>query len=605
MASNLKLRKRLSSCLTTGALFLSAASLNLLLAATAPPLGTAQTFAVLGASTVTNTGPTAIMGDLGVSPGSAVTGFPPGLVTMGTIHAADAVAAQAQADALTAYNFVAGQPFDTNLTGQDLGGLTLGPGVYRFNSSAQLTGTLTLDAQGNPNAVFIFQIGSTLTTASNSAVAVINSGIACNVFFQVGSSATLGTGTQLSGNILANTSITLTTNATVSGRVFALNGAVTLDTNQDSVCRPAAPTGTLQVCKVAGAGVIAGTPFVFSVAGTPLTVAAGPPPGGTCSPLLVESAGTVVITEIIPPGIALTSVSTSPPGALVSSNLVTGTAIVTATAGTTTIVTFTDAGVLNSGSVQVCKVAGLGIPMGTPFAFTVAGNPLAVSAGPPPGGTCSPPLVESAGTVVITEIIPPGIALTSVTASPPGALVSSNLAAGTATVTVTTGATTVVTLTDALLPNTGFVQVCKVAGPGIPLGTPFAFTVAGNPLTVSAPRLLSDGDAEASLADACPRIDTMSSAGETGRHSNARRIFSDHRRPPPHHAALYRTGPRASTFASSPGSCTAAATPSAHHHCRLVGALTPAQNVVQTFAIGLLKTKGRQASNLSNCEGSG
>src|SRR5450432_4142062 len=106
MALNISLRKRLSSCLTTVALLLSAASLNLLLAATAPPLGTAQTFAVLGASTVTNTGPTAIMGDLGVSPGSAVTGFPPGLVTMGTIHAADAVAAQAQADALTAYNFV-------------------------------------------------------------------------------------------------------------------------------------------------------------------------------------------------------------------------------------------------------------------------------------------------------------------------------------------------------------------------------------------------------------------------------------------------------------------------------------------------------------------
>ena len=185
-------------------LTLSTALFQTLSAATAPPLGTAQSFAVLGASTVTNTGPTIVTGDLGVSPGSAVVGFPPGVVTMGTIHAADAVAAQAQLDALTAYNFLAGQPQNTNLTGQDLGGLTLGPGVYRFNSSAQLTGTLTLDAKGDPNAVFVFQIASTFTTASNSSVVVINSGIACNVFFQVGSSATLGTGTQLSGSILAH-----------------------------------------------------------------------------------------------------------------------------------------------------------------------------------------------------------------------------------------------------------------------------------------------------------------------------------------------------------------------------------------------------------------
>ena len=128
------------------------------------------------------------------------------------------------------------------MTGQDLGGLTLTPGVYCFSSSAQLTGTLTLDAQGNPNAVFIFKIGSTLTTASNSSVVVINTGgnssIACNVFWQVGSSATLGTGTSFAGNILALTSITLNTGANVSGRVLARNGAVTLDTNNVTVCPP-------------------------------------------------------------------------------------------------------------------------------------------------------------------------------------------------------------------------------------------------------------------------------------------------------------------------------------------------------------------------------
>jgi len=141
-------------------------------AATTPLLGTAGTFAVLAGSTVTNTGPTTVSGDLGVSPGTAVTGFPPGLVS-GVIHAGDAVATQAQTDVTTAYNNAAGQPCNVTLTGQDLGGQTLTPGVYCFASSAQLTGQLTLDDQGNPSSVFIFQIGSTLTTASNASVVVI------------------------------------------------------------------------------------------------------------------------------------------------------------------------------------------------------------------------------------------------------------------------------------------------------------------------------------------------------------------------------------------------------------------------------------------------
>ena len=198
---------------------------------TAPTLGTASSFAVLGGQTVTNTGPTVVNADLGVSPGSAVTGFPPGIVVGGSIHAADALAAQAQADNTAAYNNLAGQSCDTDLTGQDLGGMTLTSGVYCFSSSAQLTGALTLDAQGDPNAVFIFQIGSTLTTASNSSVLLINGGSPCNVFWQVGSSATLGTYTTFVGNILALTSITLNTGASVSARALAQNGAVTLDTN--------------------------------------------------------------------------------------------------------------------------------------------------------------------------------------------------------------------------------------------------------------------------------------------------------------------------------------------------------------------------------------
>ncbi len=165
-----------------------------------------SSFAVLGGSTVTNTNtPTIVNGDLGVSPGSAVTGFPPGIVTGGTIHAADAVAAQAQSDLTTVYNNLANRSCDTDLTGQDLGGKTLTPGVYCFSTSAQLTGTLTLDAQGNSNAEFIFQIGSTLTTASASSVLLINSASSCGVFWQVGSSATLGTGTALAGSIVALT----------------------------------------------------------------------------------------------------------------------------------------------------------------------------------------------------------------------------------------------------------------------------------------------------------------------------------------------------------------------------------------------------------------
>jgi len=203
-------------------------------AATTPLLGTAGTFAVLAGSTVTNTGPTTVSGDLGVSPGTAVTGFPPGLVS-GVIHAGDAVATQAQTDVTTAYNNAAGQPCNVTLTGQDLGGQTLTPGVYCFASSAQLTGQLTLDDQGNPSSVFIFQIGSTLTTASNASVVVINTTGAqpCGspIFWQVGSSATLGTNTSFTGNILALASITLQTGTVTNGGLYARTGAVTLDTN--------------------------------------------------------------------------------------------------------------------------------------------------------------------------------------------------------------------------------------------------------------------------------------------------------------------------------------------------------------------------------------
>ena len=199
-----------------------------------PLLGTADSFAVLGASAVTNTNATVLDGNLGIWPGTAISGFPPGIVN-GTTHTTDAVAQQAQADALAAYNSLAGRPCPPGnvLTGQDLGGLTLTAGVYCFSSSAGLTGTLTLDAEDDPNAEFIFQMGTTLDTAENNASVVFVDGIGndCNVWWQVGSSATIQTNTSFVGNILASASITLVTNANVAGRAIALNAAVTMDDN--------------------------------------------------------------------------------------------------------------------------------------------------------------------------------------------------------------------------------------------------------------------------------------------------------------------------------------------------------------------------------------
>ncbi len=211
--------------------------------AQAPSLGTAGSFAVLGGTTVTNTGASVLNGNVGVSPSGSLIGFPPGTVN-GTTYVANAVAAQAQADDTTAYNALAGTPVTTNLTGQNLGGLTLTAGVYGYNAGAQLTGTLTLNAQGNPNAVFIFNIGSTLTTASAASIILINGAQANHVFFRVGSSATLGSGTSFVGDILALTSITLNTGASIiCGDALAQNGAVSLNDNTITVCTPATNTG--------------------------------------------------------------------------------------------------------------------------------------------------------------------------------------------------------------------------------------------------------------------------------------------------------------------------------------------------------------------------
>jgi hypothetical protein len=198
-------------------------------------LGSASTFAVLAASTVTSIAPTTINGDLGLSPGTSVTGSP---TVNGTLHVADAAAAQAQLDLTAAYNDAGSRAGAITLAG-NIGGLTLTPGVYRSSSSLAISsGELTLDAQGDPNAVFIFQMGSTLVTTSGRQVILTGGAKAANVFWQVGSSATLGTGSVFKGNILALASITVTTGATVEGRLLARTAAVTLDSNTITIPAP-------------------------------------------------------------------------------------------------------------------------------------------------------------------------------------------------------------------------------------------------------------------------------------------------------------------------------------------------------------------------------
>jgi type VI secretion system secreted protein VgrG len=206
----------------------------------APFLGEASSFAVLGASTVTCTASSAVTGDVGVSPGISITGFNPPCTIAGTIHAGDAIAIQAHADIGPAYDSLKAAVCQHNLTGQELGGQTLAPGIYCFDTSAGLTGTLTLDGGGDANAMWMFQMGSTLTTASNASVVMAGGGTPCNVYWQVGSSGTLGTGTAFQGNILAYASITLTGGTTLVGRALAVNAAVTLDNNNVSVgsCSP-------------------------------------------------------------------------------------------------------------------------------------------------------------------------------------------------------------------------------------------------------------------------------------------------------------------------------------------------------------------------------
>jgi hypothetical protein len=243
-------------------------------------LGSAASFSVLGGSTVTNTGPTTMFGDLGLSPGSSVTGAPH---VLGQTHVDDAVAIGAKNALTTAYNDAAGRPGNGS-AGTDLAGQTFLPGVRTAGNSLLLSsGSVTLNAQGDPNAVFIFQIGSTLITGSNTTVLLAGGAQACNVFWQVGSSATLGTGTRFVGTIMASASITANTAATIHGRLLAQTGAVTMDTN----------TITTSNCATSGSGGGGSTETTTPAEATKLaetntlaeTVGSGATPGTTTTSL--------------------------------------------------------------------------------------------------------------------------------------------------------------------------------------------------------------------------------------------------------------------------------------------------------------------------------
>ncbi len=348
-------------------------------------LGTAGNFGVLAGSAVTNTGASVIAGSLGVSPGTAVTGFPPGIVTPpATIHSADAIAAQAQVDLTTAYVTAAALPTLVDLTGTDLGGLTLTPGVYGFASSAQLTGTLTLDALGNPNAVFVLKMGSTLTTASGSSVRIINGGSSCNVFWQVGSSATLGTTTAFAGNILALTSITLNTGANLSGRALARNGATTLAGNNISACGV-----TPVICPVISIG-----PSALPVASI----------GIPYSQTVIASGGAAPYTYSIASGVLPTGLSLNP-----TTGAITGTPTGTGTFNFT--IQGTDAN---------------GCPGSRPYVIVIAANCPAIALSPTslPGiivGTPYSQTISASGGLapytysVVTGSLPPGLSLNPAT----------------------------------------------------------------------------------------------------------------------------------------------------------------------------------------------
>ena len=341
---------------------------------------------------------------------------------------------------------------------------------------------------------FNFNVGGTSVTVPAGAAP----GGTCSQPLTVPAGTTVVTETIPAGTALTSVSI-LPAGLLVSSNLSSGTASVMVNAGGQTIATflntaiPVIPaTGLIQICKVAGGGVSVGTNFTFNVGGTMIAVPAGSAPNGTCGQAIVVQAGPIAITETLPAGTALTSVSTLPGGLLLNSNLAAGTATVTVAAGGQTVVTFLNTVIpviATPGLIQVCKVAGGGVAVGTNFTFNVAGTMVTVPAGAAPGGSCIPAMVVPAGPVQITEVLPGGTVLTSVSTLPAGLLVSSNLPGGAATVTVNAGGQTIATFVNAIIPvisTTGYLQVCKVAGTGVPVGTNFTFSVAGTPVTVAA-----------------------------------------------------------------------------------------------------------------------
>ena len=266
-------------------------------------LGSATPNAIVAGSTITNTGSSVVTGDVGLFPGTSITGFPPGTVT-GTSDAADGVSHAAQTSSTAAYGVAATDTPFTTIAGGTLGGTTLVPGVYKSASALALNGTVTLNGGGDPNSVFIFQAGSTLITASSSSVVLEGGAQACNVFWQVGSSATLGTTTSFVGTILALTSVTLNTGASVDGRLLAQTGAVTLNDN----------TITVPTCAAAAVVTTTTAPPTTTVPTTTVPVPTTTVPVATKAPVtLKHHAGAAASTTPTTPGSSPTIVPVGAP----------------------------------------------------------------------------------------------------------------------------------------------------------------------------------------------------------------------------------------------------------------------------------------------------